>query len=317
VTPLVTIMVPVYNGERTIARAVASALAEPYESLEVIVADDASTDATAAAVRPYIRDPRLRYLRRDDRLGRVPNYRRTLYHDARGRYVLNLDGDDWLLGSTFLRDAVAMLEEDADRVLAIGLQQTYLEAEGRSFVQRRPLTLPTVVPGETIMSGFADGLRIPHLAALFRRDEARAIDFYRTDLLSSDAESFLRLVLGRQVVVLEHVVGAWRIHDGNASHLRDDLDHCFEGFDVVDAVYEQALACGTLSRPELDAWRHRCKANFAYAYVADHVKTLQLGTAARYLRALRGREPEVFRAAVLDPRRPVGSLLRRLGRSAR
>jgi glycosyltransferase involved in cell wall biosynthesis len=312
VNPLVTIMVPVHNGERTVARAVGSALAEPFDSLEVVVADDASEDGTESVVRAFLDDPRVRYLRRERRLGRVGNYRQTLYHDARGRYVLNLDGDDWLLGSSFLADAVPLLEADARRVLAIGQQATYYEAEQRTVHQARPYPLPTVVAGETIVLCCADGLRIPHLAALYRREDACAMDFFRRDVLWSDAESLLRLALNRHVVVLDHVVGVWRIHGDNASHGSDSPEHCFETFDLIDAVHQAAIACGALPQAELDAWRDRCKADFAYAFVVDHLKSFELRTVGRYLRDLRGRAPDVLRRALLDPRRPLGTVMRRM-----
>ncbi|RMF19707.1 MAG: glycosyltransferase, partial [Deltaproteobacteria bacterium] len=43
-TPLVSVVIPVYNGETTIARAVESALAQDYPSLECVVVNDASRD---------------------------------------------------------------------------------------------------------------------------------------------------------------------------------------------------------------------------------------------------------------------------------
>jgi glycosyltransferase involved in cell wall biosynthesis len=48
VNPLVSVIIPVYNGERFVGEAIASALAQDYQPLEILVADDGSTDNSAA-----------------------------------------------------------------------------------------------------------------------------------------------------------------------------------------------------------------------------------------------------------------------------
>ena len=61
-SPRVSIGLPVYNGERHLAEALESLLGQTYEDLELIVSDNASTDATEEIVRPYAaRDRRVRY----------------------------------------------------------------------------------------------------------------------------------------------------------------------------------------------------------------------------------------------------------------
>jgi cellulose synthase/poly-beta-1,6-N-acetylglucosamine synthase-like glycosyltransferase len=62
-TPTVSVLIPAFNEEKTIAASLASVLACGYPRFEVIVIDDGSTDGTAAAVQPFLADPRLRCLR--------------------------------------------------------------------------------------------------------------------------------------------------------------------------------------------------------------------------------------------------------------
>jgi len=61
--PLVSVLIPARNEERSIARCVASVLAQNYPRLELLVLDDGSTDGTAAALGAFADDPRLRVLR--------------------------------------------------------------------------------------------------------------------------------------------------------------------------------------------------------------------------------------------------------------
>ena len=90
---LVSIIVPVYNGERFIGRTLASALAQTYDPLEVIVVDDGSTDRTPSLIEAAAtRDSRLRPFR-NQRSGVVPT-RNFGINQARGKLVAFLDADD-------------------------------------------------------------------------------------------------------------------------------------------------------------------------------------------------------------------------------
>ncbi len=112
-TPVVSVIVPAYNAEAWIARAVDSALDQTFRDLEVIVCDDGSTDGTGRLLEAY-RDPRLRVLRHENR-GRGAA-RNAAMAAARGRYLALLDADDWWLPEKLAGD-VAVLEASAGPAL--------------------------------------------------------------------------------------------------------------------------------------------------------------------------------------------------------
>jgi len=94
-SPLVSIGVPVYNGESYLRIALESLLKQTMPDFEVIISDNASTDATASICHEYLRrDPRFRYERQPQNLGAAANYNRT-FELARGRYFKWLAHDDW------------------------------------------------------------------------------------------------------------------------------------------------------------------------------------------------------------------------------
>ena len=73
--PIVSVLLPVFNAAAYVEESVRSILAQTWRDLELIVIDDGSTDATPAAARPYLADPRVKYVR-SDRLGQSrPNRR--------------------------------------------------------------------------------------------------------------------------------------------------------------------------------------------------------------------------------------------------
>lgn len=91
--PLVTIAIPTYNRAASfLPAALQSALAQRYPRLEILIADNASTDHTAALVRAA-GDQRLRYLRHERNIGAKRNFAYAL-EQARGDYFMMLHDDD-------------------------------------------------------------------------------------------------------------------------------------------------------------------------------------------------------------------------------
>ena len=104
---LVSVIIPVFNGEAYIAQAIDSVLNQTYQWWELIVIDDGSTDATRPVLQPY-RD-RLEYVRQENEgVSAARNHGLRL---ARGEYVVFLDADDMLLKEK-LTEQVACLDED-------------------------------------------------------------------------------------------------------------------------------------------------------------------------------------------------------------
>lgn len=95
-TPLVSIVIPVYNRERLIVECIASAQQQSYPNIEIIVSDSCSTDGTAAAVeRLAAQDARIRLIPNASNLGPVRNWLTGL-NEASGVYVKLLLSDDLL-----------------------------------------------------------------------------------------------------------------------------------------------------------------------------------------------------------------------------
>lgn len=104
--PLISVIMPVYNCEKTIATALNSVLRQSYANLDVIVVDDASTDGTRKVVTGIAAtDPRIRLIdaeddpqRFDAKLNRNVNAgwsaRNTGFKHARGEYITFQDADD-------------------------------------------------------------------------------------------------------------------------------------------------------------------------------------------------------------------------------
>lgn len=92
--PRVSIGLPVYNGERYLSRAFDSLLGQTFRDIELVVSDNASTDATAELCRGYAaRDPRVICTRNDSNIGIAANHNKTLAM-ARGELFKWASHDD-------------------------------------------------------------------------------------------------------------------------------------------------------------------------------------------------------------------------------
>ncbi|MCB1152084.1 glycosyltransferase [bacterium] len=108
--PIVSVLMPVHNGERYLASAVASILDQTFDDFELLIVDDGSTDASAD-IACAGDDSRVRYIRRAH-AGLVATLNAGLAL-ARGRYIARMDADDIAL-PTRLERQVAFLDEHPD-----------------------------------------------------------------------------------------------------------------------------------------------------------------------------------------------------------
>jgi glycosyltransferase involved in cell wall biosynthesis len=111
VTPRVSVLIATYNHEKYIADALDSALAQDCDfSCELVVAEDHSEDRTRDVVQRYIdRFPdTIRLLPSAENLGIARNYQRA-FAACRGRFIAVLEGDDFWISPTKLRDQAAFL----------------------------------------------------------------------------------------------------------------------------------------------------------------------------------------------------------------
>ena len=90
-----TIVIPVYNKEETLYKAVNSALNQTLPPDEVLVVDDASTDHSLLALEPFMDNPCLKLIQMPQNSGTAKVLNKALEH-INTPYFLQLDGDDWL-----------------------------------------------------------------------------------------------------------------------------------------------------------------------------------------------------------------------------
>jgi glycosyltransferase involved in cell wall biosynthesis len=131
VSSLVSIGLPVFNGERFLRPSLDSIVTQTYGATEIIIADNASTDSSVAICEEYAaRDPRIRLLRGEVNRGAAWNHNRVL-QEAQGEYFKWGAADD-VMAPRFLECCVAALENRRDAVLAFPLT-TVIDDAGKAI----------------------------------------------------------------------------------------------------------------------------------------------------------------------------------------
>jgi glycosyltransferase involved in cell wall biosynthesis len=201
--PLVSVIIPAYQAERYLDKALDSVLAQDYEPVEVIVVDDGSTDRTAevAARRP------VRLLRRPHR--GIAAARNAGLQAATGEFVGILDADD-LWPADRLSRQVGHLLAHPELSLVMGLTEIFL-TPGANRPDLQELDSGRPVPG--------------HPSTMLARREAFAIvgGFDESIAISNDVDWQARAKdAGLAGETLPHVFLRYRMHETNTTRERSD-----------------------------------------------------------------------------------------------
>ena len=194
--PLVSIGLPVRNGQEVVEAVLQSVLAQEHEDLELVISDNASTDGTEEICRSYARsDPRVRYHRQAENIGLVPNFIEVI-RLARGTFFRWISCDDWLEPS-YLSRCLERFAAD-DRLILVTTQQAFIGADGQmqtAVYPGRELASDSSVERFTAMLRMltASHLLLDPLYGLMRRETVVAIP--RPKMLREDEVLAAKLAL--------------------------------------------------------------------------------------------------------------------------
>jgi glycosyltransferase involved in cell wall biosynthesis len=214
-TPRVTVLLAVHNGEPYVRGAVVSVLAQTHRDFEFVIVDDASTDGTVATIESF-GDKRIRLLRNEHNVGQVPSLNRGL-REARGEIVARIDADDVSL-PTRLERQLAVLDADP-RVGLVGSWMALVDARGRRVGSLRK-TLKDYV--DFLFHTLIMRVWVSHPAAAYRRESILALGGYdEATGPAEDKDLWRKLALERwdARIVPEELV-LYRLHDGQLSQTR-------------------------------------------------------------------------------------------------
>jgi glycosyltransferase involved in cell wall biosynthesis len=285
---LVTVVVPVHNGEEFLRESLDSILAQTHSRLEVIVMDDASTDETPRILASY--GDAIRVVRQPETRGIYGNANDGI-ELAAGELIGVFHADDIYL-PTLVEREVDYLERHPD-VGAVFASDVFVDGQARELGRLslppelsgdRPLDYATVL--DALLRYKNSFLRCP--TALVRTAVYRELGGYRDDRFknTSDLEMWLRIARSYRLAVLEEHLLRYRRGHGSSSEryhaVRTDPERFFEILDLELASGGRSLATSRALAAYEGHRAHdaiRCAVN---AYIAG-----DLATAAGRVRTIR------------------------------
>jgi glycosyltransferase involved in cell wall biosynthesis len=205
--PLVSIIIPCYNGEAFVQEAIMSALGQTYPRVEVLVVDDGSTDRSAEIARAFP----VRYLYQKNR-GLTASRNRGI-QESRGAYVIFLDADDRLLPEA-VEAGLQVLQPRAECAMAIG-DHLFVGEDGSHLANSRKPCVGEAHYEALLISNFIEMIS----SVLFRRSVLDEVGGFDLGLrVAEDYELYLRIAREFPVCCHATVVAEYRQHRSNASH---------------------------------------------------------------------------------------------------
>lgn len=212
----VSIIIPTYNRAIYLEAAIASALAQDYKDLEVVISDNASTDNTELVAKAFSRDLRVKYFKNPENIGMVRNWHKAVFEYAQGEWFLILSDDDILINSKFISQAMKIVESSKD--VNVVYSNSYVYDESLQMVKRLTLPFENIENGPKVFSkrGTVDPQDFALCNVLFDRKKAIQLGAFSNSMnLSCDTELFLRLCLRGNVGVVPEYSSIYRVHSGN------------------------------------------------------------------------------------------------------
>lgn len=205
--PLVSIVLPTYNGERYLAQSIESCLAQTYSNIELLIVDDCSSDSTPRIIAAYAaRDSRIRAIRNGVNR-RLPASLNIGFADARGEY-LTWTSDDNLYRTTAIAEMVSFLADGtADLVYA---DYSFVDEEGDELRRNEVGDPESLVSANCIGACF-----------LYRRVVHERLGGYAEDLfLAEDYDFWLRSAAQFVLQPLHKDLYCHRVHPSSLSEQR-------------------------------------------------------------------------------------------------
>lgn len=242
--PKVTVMMPVYNGEKYIAEAIKSLLVQTFEDFELLIMNDGSTDGTVRIIKSFD-DQRIRLIENGKNLGTILTRNKGL-KECRGEYIAMLDSDD-LAKPTRLKKQVDFLDKHPDFGI-IGSWVDLINSQSKPLGSNwknnfAPEEIPIFLLFHTCFS----------MSAVMVRKSAVPVEgFIEGYIPAEDYEIWIRITNKWKSYNLPEILTTYRIHANSLSKTQSELQNT-----VVNKIVKSQLLKLSINPSEKELILHR------------------------------------------------------------
>jgi len=209
----VTVLMPVYNGERYLIDSISSILNQTYKNFEFLIIDDGSTDLTSEIIESF-NDPRIRLVNNKKNIGLTRTLNKGIKL-SRGKYIARMDADDISLPER-LKKQVDFMEE----YQGIGVCGTWLKTTGskKNNIRKSPIN------HEEICAYMFWDSPIWHPTAMIRKEVLTDNNLYYDESISraQDYKLWIDISNITKLANIPEVLLLYRIHNKQISKLKNN-----------------------------------------------------------------------------------------------
>ncbi len=225
---LVSVVTPVYNGERYLRECIDSVLAQTYEHWDYTIVNNCSTDRTLDIAREYAaRDSRIRIHNNESFFSVIENYNIAFRQiSPKSKYCKVVAADDMILPECL--EKMVRLAEEHTNVAIVGAYGLYSRAEMGVYCKGVPYPR-TVLPGRELARAYLLGQGPSVWGAstfvLFRSDIVRSRHaFYNESNIHADSETCLECLEHHDFGFVHQVLTFMRIQEGSLTSVSQRLN---------------------------------------------------------------------------------------------
>jgi glycosyltransferase involved in cell wall biosynthesis len=191
--PIVTVLMPVYNGEKYLKEAIGSILGQSYKNFELLIIDDGSTDKSPRIISEYQgKDKRIRVITHKKNNGLVVSLNEGI-ENSKGEYIARMDADDISLPDRISKQ-VSFMENNTDCVVC-GTWATAIDEEGEYlFDMKSPI-------GLVLRCNYWKPSPLIHPSVLFRKSTIKNKQYSSDFPRAEDYELWLRIGKSREKIL--------------------------------------------------------------------------------------------------------------------
>ena len=215
-SPLVSVVMPVYNAQLYLSLAVKSILAQTYKNFEFIIVDDASTDSTPKILNDFNKiDKRIILLKDKTNLG-VTKSLNIGVSKAKGKYIIRMDADDWSYPERFELQ-VELMEKNPSVIVSGSYIKVCNSKLETIYIRKYRLNDKSIRKHIFRYSPFA------HPATIWKANILKKERYNEMLTTCQDYELYFRIGKFGKFMNLDRALLKLRLHDHSMSALQNDL----------------------------------------------------------------------------------------------
>ena len=230
--PKVTVIMPVYNGERYLDEAINSILSQSFTDFEFVIVDDGSDDRSWEIMQSF-NDSRIRLERNEINMGLIAALNKGIKL-AKGEYIARMDCDDVSLPDR-LKMQVMFLDTNQD-IGMVGTDFEMIASDGTAWSPPKLFNVST--EPDFIEWGLYFNCYVCHPSVMVRKTVYSYLGGYRDEFIhAEDYDFFLRAVSYTKIANLPYIMCKLRKHERNVSTIYGDIQQKNADIAVQQALY--------------------------------------------------------------------------------